>query len=1081
MIRWFTNNGIAANLLMIGILLAGVYSAMFKVPLEVIPPDSGWKIIYMEVMYKGGTAKDVEKGVLLPVERALEGLNGIREINSDGMRGRAKFYIKAEKGIDLRELRENIRGRVDQISTFPAETEPPKIVIPDFSSFYPVISVAVTGKLQEEELREITHQVRDDILEIDGISQASAQGDRSYEISVEAKIPKLESFNLGFRELVDSIRRSSIDLPAGSINSESGRLVVRTRGQAYSKKEFENIPVRAANGAEVRLGEVAEVKDGFEEDKVLTDFNGNPTMFVRVSRNGKESAIDIADKVKEYVENSGERFAEGIKLYTWDDKSISMRGRLGTLAYSLLQGSILVFIVLGLFLRPKVALWVVVGIPVSFAGGVILMPFFGVTANVMSLFGFIIVLGVVVDDAIVTGENVYSKLQSGLNPIEASILGTKEVTVPVTFGILTTIAAFIPLLYLNEGRFGDFASQIPPIVAPVLLFSLIESKLILPSHLKHVKPRNTEKGFFTRFQKSFANGLEWFVNRIYRPSLETAVKWRISVLASFVAAAIVMAGIWSSGRIGFSGHPSVESLKIAASLNLPNDLGIEKTASLTDRIEQAAHSIKNEFVDPKTGETLIQNVAKVTGSYRLGGRYDESRGQVIIEVTPPSMRSEPGPKNSEIAQRWKQVVGEIEEADDFSIQSETFGRRNNDDDEQKQSEPLELELRGPYSEKKNEIAQRIKALLRMKRNPQYDPSSPLSPELNPQMVPNPQISSSWAKINRGNDELEFSLKPRAAELGLSQQALARQVRQAFYGEEAQRIMRGTDEIRVMVRLPKKDRESLHTLARLKIRTPSGTEVPLATVADFKAKKSPSFVERNDKAEVIRIGARPKDDSVDILKIANEMRPEIQKIINEEKNLSFQYTGYIAEHAELKRRNIIASITLTFALFTLLAIPFKSVMQPIYVLLALPFGVIGAMIGHLVMGINLSWLSVFGMLALAGVVVNDSLVMVDHVNRKLKEGMNLKQAAIESGVRRFRPILLTSLTTFAGLFPLLIDDSLQAQFLIPMATSLGFGVLFATAITLYLIPCALLFADDVKKYISIILGAFFNGKNQSTSI
>ncbi|MBN76974.1 MAG: hypothetical protein CMO36_02050 [Verrucomicrobiaceae bacterium] len=332
------------------------------------------------------------------------------------------------------------------------------------------------------------------------------------------------------------------------------------------------------------------------------------------------------------------------------------------------------------------------------------------------------------------------------------------------------------------------------------------------------------------------------------------------------------------------------------------------------------------------------------------------------------------------------------------------------------------------------------------------------------MILNPQISSSWAKINRGNDELEFTLKPRAAELGLSQQSLARQVRQAFYGEEAQRIMRGTDEIRVMVRLPKKDRQSLHTLARLKIRTPSGSEVPLATVADFKPTKSPSFVERNDKAEVIRIGARPKDDTVDILKIARDMKPEIQKIINEEKNLSFQYTGYIAEHAELKRRNIIASITLTFALFALLAIPFKSVMQPIYVLLALPFGVIGAMIGHLVMGINLSWLSIFGMLALAGVVVNDSLVMVDHVNRKLKEGMDLKRAAIESGTRRFRPILLTSLTTFAGLFPLLMDNSLQAQFLIPMATSLGFGVLFATAITLYLIPCALLFADDFKKII-----------------
>ena len=439
------------------------------------------------------------------------------------------------------------------------------------------------------------------------------------------------------------------------------------------------------------------------------------------------------------------------------------------------------------------------------------------------------------------------------------------------------------------------------------------------------------------------------------------------------------------------------------------------------------------------------------------------------------MRSEPGPKNSEIASKWRELVGEIEDADDFSIQSEIVGKRNNDDAEQKKSEPLELELRGPYSEEKNEIAQKIKLLLRMKINPDYDPnqiSNINNIESNPRMIPNPKIASSWARINRGDDELEFTLKPRATELGLTQQSLARQVRQAFYGEEAQRIMRGTDEIRVMVRLPREDRRSLHTLARLKIRTPSGSDVPLATIAEFKTKKSPNFVERNDKAEVIRIGALTIDDSVDILKIAEEIKPEIQNLVDEVKGLSFQFTGYIAEHKELKRKNLIASISLIFALFTLLAIPFKSLTQPIYVLLALPFGVIGAMIGHLVMGINLSWLSIFGMLALAGVVVNDSLVMVDHVNRKRADGMSLMEAALQSGVRRFRPIILTSLTTFVGLLPLLMDTSMQAQFLIPMAVSLGFGVLFATGITLYLIPCALLLADDLKQIISRYLRYIF---------
>ncbi|MEC9327784.1 MAG: efflux RND transporter permease subunit, partial [Verrucomicrobiota bacterium] len=806
--------------------------------------------------------------------------------------------------------------------------------------------------------------------------------------------------------------------------------------------------------ANVLLGEVARIKDGFEENNVLTEFNGRPAMFVQVMRTGDESAIDISNKVEEYIKDSPNRFPEGIFLYTWDDKSLSMRGRLGTLTSSLLQGCILVFIVLSLFLRPKVAFWVVLGIPISFAGGVMLMPQMGITANVMSLFGFIIVLGVVVDDAIVTGENVYSKLQAGMNPLEASVLGTKEVALPVTFGILTTIAAFVPLLYF-EGRWGDFAGQIPPIVAPVLLFSLVESKLILPSHLKHITPRGNDLNAIGRFQKRIASSLEIFVEKIYEPSLKFAIKWRFSVITTFVAMALIMAGLCTSGRLGFSSFPSVESLKVTASLNLPNNLKIDKTKELINQISAATEKLKEEFIDPGTGKSLIRNVAKVIGSYRLGGRYDHSRGQVIAEVIPPSQRSEPGPRNSKIANRWKEIIGDIEEADDFSIRAEVTGRRDRDDD--KEADPLELELRGPNSEKKNYIAQEIKELLGKFEG----------------------INGSWAQINRGQDELEFTLKPRAIELGLTQQSLARQVRQSFYGEEAQRIMRGTDEIKVMVRLPQKDRESLHTLSKIKIRTPSGTEVPLSTVAEFKPTKSPTFVERNDGAEVIRIGAAPADEEVDIIGIARELTPQIQEKVNQEENLSFQFTGHIAEHEESKKRTRIGAIALCFALFTLLAIPFKSVMQPIYVLLAIPFGVIGALLGHMIMGINISFLSIFGMLALAGVVVNDSLVMVDYINRKQAEGLSLREACMKAGPRRFRPILLTSLTTFAGLVPLLMDQSLQAQFLIPMAVSLGYGVLFATAITLYLIPCSLICAEDIGKLIRSSYSYIYPKKNSSS--
>ena len=1057
MIRWFANNGIAANLLMFAILAAGFNAAWNKVPLEVVPESSAWEIVYMEMPYRGGTPKDIEENILIPVERALEGISGIREVNSDGMPGMAKFFFKTKDGVDLDKLLDEIKSRVDTISTFPGETERAKIIIPDSSGRLPVLSVAVTGELDEAALLQATKKVQREILELDGVSRADIQGVRKTEISIEADLAKLRAYKLTFRELADAIRSSSINLTAGTIRSESGRLVVKTRGQAYQAAEFEKIPIRAANGADVMLGEVAKVNDGFEEDQKIVDFNGRPAMFIQVRRARGEDAIEISNQVKKYAST---RAPEGTHLYAWNDSSLSIRGRLGTLTSSLLQGCVLVFLILGLFLRPQVAFWVVLGIPISFAGGVLVMsmdlPFFElypVTANVMSLFGFIIVLGVVVDDAIVTGENVYSKLRTGMDPLEASVLGTKEVAVPVTFGILTTIAAFVPLSYVS-GEWGDFARQIPPVVIPVLLFSLVESKLILPAHLKHIRPRGPNISVFGRFQKKFADSLEWLVDHAYTPILKTAVRFRFSVLALFIALAMAIIGYWAGGRMGFASFPSVENLRISADLNLPNDLPLERTHAYVERITAATEILKKEYTDPGTGETLIRNVARITGSSEFEGRPDSSRAKIVVEVIPPSERSEPGPTNAQIAKRWTELVGEIEEADSFYIHAEITGkeRRENQRENVGNGEPIALELRGPNSEAKNQIAEEIKKLIRG-----YD-----------------GISGAWAKINRGQDEIEFTLKPRAAELGITQGLLARQVRQAFYGEEAQRIIRDSEEIRIMVRLPKEARRSLHTLSRLKVRAPGGAEVPLNTVADFRFTKAPTFVERNDGAEVIRIGGMPEDDSIDIVGIASELEPEIGKLTSKVEGLSFLWTGYVAEHEESVKKTWLSAAFLLFALYALLAIPFRSVLQPIYVLLAVPFGVIGALLGHLIMDITPNFLSVFGMLALAGVVVNDSLVMVDFVNRKRRAGMPLLDAALAAGARRFRPIILTSITTFAGLVPLLMDQSLQAQFLIPMAVSLGFGILFATGITLFLIPCALLVADDIGRPLRKMLG--FNSDN-----
>lgn len=1033
MIRWFARNDIACNFLLVAILLAGLYTAFNKIPLEV-QPSYDFGEVEVRMNFRGASPKDVEEHIVIPIERALRDLPGVKLIDADARSGSAEVDIEAEDGVDLRELRDEVEARVEAINTFPGESERPRISIPNMSNYREVLTIAITGELSDVDLYKTARKVENELLDLPEISRTDMRGNLPMEISIEADDRKLRDHGLAFQDLVDAIRRSSLALSAGSLRTPAGSIMIRTDGQAYSRDDYANIVVTSADGAQLRVEDLATLKDGFEDAETITRFNGKPAIMIDILRSGDENAIKISDAVHRYIERSSSYLPDGIELFAWDDESIRIRGRLSTLGNSLLLGAGLVLIVLGLFLRPMLAFWVVIGIPISFAGGVLLMPYFGITANTMSLFGFIIVLGIVVDDAIVTGENIYTRLRENLTPLDAAVLGTKQVATPVTFGAITTIVAFIPLSYF-PGYWQNWTNQIPPIVAAVLVFSLIESKLILPSHLKHLSTNRKRLGGFARFQKMIADSLERFIEKIYRPVLSFAAHHRYTTICIFFAIALAGIGYQKSGALGFVDMPKIERYRISAYLSMVDNTPFAETDKQIDHIVACAEELKKELIDPGTGESLIRNIMSSTGSSRWGGAGDPEQGFASLEIMPPSERSEPGPTNAEIAELWRKRVGKIPAVRDFRVSGEWGSRRRG----RSELNSLSVELRGPDSESKRAIAEKIELLFEAQEG----------------------IEGAHADNQRQREEFAITLKPRALELGITQRDLARQIRQAFYGEEAQRLQRDGEEIRVMVRLPKEKRESMFTFENLTIQAPNGSVIPFSTVAIASLQEAPGSIQRYNGAQVSYVHARPESEEVEILELARKIEPEISAIVAKDPDLAWVWSGYIKEDRETGNRYVWLYAGLMLALYALLAIPFKSILQPLIVLVAVPFGVIGAYAGHIVLDITPSWLSLFGIMALTGVVVNDSLVLVDFINQKRREGMKLMDAVLISGVRRFRPIFLTSITTFAGLLPLMLDRAIHAQFLKPMAVSLGFGILFATAITLFLIPAAYLLLEDVK--------------------
>lgn len=1044
-IAWFARNPVAANLLMM-LCVAGGLAAIPAIQQKTFP-DINIEIIQIAVPYLGAAPEEVEEGVCVRIEEEIYGIEGVERITSNAAEGACGVTAELIDGYPTDRALAEIKNAVDSINTFPAETEKP--VISHFSLKSNALQLVVSGDASERALRVWGEHIRDEIAALPGVTQVELTGARDYEVSIEVPEHALRRHGLTFDQVVAAVRRSSLDLPGGSIRTEAGEILLRAKGQAYRGEEFERLVVLTReDGTRLLLGEVANVVDGFVQDERSARFNGEPSVMIRVYRVGDQRVLDLVETVLAYVQMAEQRLPEGLHLTVWQNQGSYLKDRLGILVKNGRGGFILVFVVLALFLRLRLALWVALGVPISFLGALAMFPVAGLSIDVLTLFAFILVLGLLVDDAIVVGENVHTHQERDEAPLVAAITGAQEVSVPVIFGVLTTIVAFTPMIF-SPGMMADFFGAIAKVVGLCLIFSLVESQLILPAHLGHhtrshksAPPRpGSIQARWKRLQGELASSLTRLAQQGYRPLLEKVIEWRYAAVSVAVALLMVTAGAMASGWLPFAFFPPVESDYVSASLTMPLGTPADVTRRGVLELEESARVMKQaldaEFRTPD-GRSLIQHRlatigehAAVRGGPPRGPKVSGTHlGGVVVELVGGDDRP-PGFSSKWVRDRWREATAAIPGAEELSFNADYMSAGS----------PIFLELKSADIGQLQRASEAVRT--RLAATPGvYD------------------ITDSWRD---GKQELKLHILPSAEALGLSLRDLARQVRQAFYGEEAQRIQRGRDDVKVMVRYPEQERRSLADLDELRIRTPKGGEVPFYAVAGGERGRGYATIKRADRQRVVDVTAEVDAKQANANQILRSLSAEfLPGLIAANAGLSYSYEG---EQREQQKTMSGLAKNFGFALvliYALLAVPLRSYGQPLIIMAVIPFGLVGAIVGHLLLGLQFSMMSVFGVVALSGVVVNSSLVLVHYINTRRTDGLELEEAVREAGVARFRPIVLTSVTTFAGLSPLLLERSMGAQFLIPMAASLGFGIIFATAISLFVVPCSYVILQDLQQ-------------------
>ncbi len=1047
--KWSVEHKVSVNLIMIFLIAFGLYTA-FSMKREMFPQFS-LDMIHVSVTFPGASPEEVEEGVCIKIEERLKSLENVKTIYSTALEGNGSVLLELDPGTDIREKMDEVKTEIDLIDSFPEEAEEP--VIQEIKNNDPAIYLAVYGDVDEKTLRETAERIREDLVATEAISLAELIGVRDYEISVEISEENLRRFNLSFDQAAQAVRTGSLDMPGGKIKTEGGEFLVRSEGKRYTGAQFEQIPLLARpDGAMVRLGDVARITDGFEDTDIKARFNGKPAVMVLVRRTDSQDTIVISDTVKEYITSRKGDLPGGITLAFWFDMADMVQDRIDLLLKNGLQGIVLVFIVLALFLDLGLAFWVASGIPISFMGAFIVLNWLGASINMLSLFAFIMTLGILVDDAIIVGENVYTHYRSGKPARAAVIDAVAQIGAPVVMAVSTTIVAFAPMMNI-EGIMGKFIYVMPQTVICILTLSLVEAFVILPAHLDHAltppqpNPTRIYRMFFSRLawiRKDIVDGHGWirdrveiglnrFVDRIYTPVLACCIRNRYFTLSAGVGVLMISGGLIGGDHVPFVFFPKTDSNWIIAELVYPQGTPFTLTEKTIRQMEKAAFELNDRFRDRVAagGNLIVNNFSQVGIIPRRDwkpGVYGGHCGEVWIEIRPSSDR--PDLSAAEVITRWRDLTGAVPGVEQLTFSIIDGGPGGH---------PIEVRLTGENLVQLQVAADRLKEQIA-----RYPGTFDITDDFRP-----------------GKLEKRIRIREGAQALGITLADIAVQIRQAYYGDEALKIQRGKDDIKVMVRYARAERESEAGIDELRIRTRDGRQIPLKEVAVIETAEGYATIQRVDRKRVITVISDIDEDIANAGRIVEDLRNHfLEDLVRPFPGMAYDLEGQARRTEESLNSLKTGFSVAAMIMFVLLASQFRSYIQPVIIMTAIPFGLVGAVAGHFIMGMDITMISLFGIVALSGIVVNDALIIIDFINAHIREGKGLMDAVIEAGRNRFRPVLLTSVTTVAGLFPLLLETSFQAQFLIPMAVSISFGLIAATLLTLVFVPALYVILQDL---------------------